>query len=180
MSTAETTTPTGTWTVDKVHSQAAFEVKHNVIATFRAEVEDFDATLTFEDGEPKLVGTARPASIKVRDENLAAHLASEEFFHTERYPEIRFESTSVRRDGDAVTVEGDLTIKGVTKRVEAKGTLVGPTDDAFGGVRIGLDLETVVDRTEFGLNWNMPLPKGGFVLANDVKLVLHLEFVSAS
>lgn len=172
-------TAAGTWQVDKVHSTAGFEVKHMVVSTFRAGFEDFDATLTFEDGEPRLVGTVRADSIKVRDENLAAHLQSPEFFDTEQHPEIRFESTAVPRDGDQLTVEGDLTIKGVTRRVEARGTIVDAHEDPFGGTRVGIELATLVDRSAFGLDWNQPLPKGGFALANDVKLVVNLEFVKA-
>ena len=114
----------------------------------------------------------------MRDENLAAHLASAEFFDAERHPEIRFESTAIRvgEDGDVVA-EGELTVKGHTKAVEAHGELVHIAEDISGGERIGLSLETTVDRREFGLEWNAPLPKGGFALGNDVKLVVALELV---
>lgn len=179
MSVIEQQTATGTWQVDKVHSTAGFEVKHMVVSTFRGGFEDFDATLTFEDGEPRLTGTVRADSIEVRDENLAAHLQSPEFFDSEQHPEIRFESVAVRRDGQELAVEGDLTIKGVTKRVEGRGSIVDPHEDAYGGTRLGVELTTVVDRTEYGLEWNQPLPKGGFALADDVKLVVNLEFVKA-
>lgn len=177
MSVTEQQTATGTWQVDKVHSTAGFEVKHMAVATFRGRFEDFDATLTFEDGQPRLVGTVRADSIKVRDENLAAHLQSEEFFHVEQHPEIRFESQAVRRDGDELAVEGDLTIKGITKRVEGRGHIVDPHEDPYGATRLGVELTTMVDRTEYGLLWNQPLPKGGFALADDVKLVVDLEFL---
>jgi polyisoprenoid-binding protein YceI len=163
----------GTYVLDPVHSSASFAVKHMVVSTFRGRFETFDATLT--DG--KLVGTVDVASIVVKDENLAAHLQSPEFFDAERHPELRFESTEIRRtgDGDEVVVDGELTIKGITKPVEARGTLEGP-HVTFGDVnKIGLTLETIIDRTEFGLNWNAPLPKGGFALANDVKLIVELE-----
>jgi polyisoprenoid-binding protein YceI len=166
--------PTGsTWTVDTLHSTVGFAVKHMVVSTFRGRFEKFDATLT--DG--KLVGTVDVGSIVVKDENLAAHLQSPEFFDAERHPELRFESTDIRRtgDGDEVVVDGELTIKGITKPVEARGTLEGPAV-TFGDVnKVGLTLEAIIDRTEFGLNWNAPLPKGGFALANDVKLIVELE-----
>ena len=124
----------------------------------------------------KLVGTVDVGSIVVKDENLAAHLQSPEFFDAERHPELRFESTDIRRgEGDEVVVDGELTIKGITKAVEARGTLEGPAV-TFGDVnKVGLTLEAIIDRTEFGLNWNAPLPKGGFALANDVKLIVELE-----
>src|SRR5690242_17452765 len=119
MSVATETLPTGTWQFDKVHSSAGFAVKHMVVSTFRGQFEDFDATFEVdENGEAKLVGTVRPGSVSVKDENLAAHLQSPEFFDTERYPEIRFESTSIRREGDELIVDGDLTIKGNTHAVE--------------------------------------------------------------
>lgn len=179
MSVVEQQAVTGTWNVDKVHSTVGFEIKHMVVSTFRGGFEDFDATLAFEDGQPRLVGTVRAGSVEVRDENLAAHLQSPDFFDAEQHPEIRFESVATRREGDELAVEGDLTIKGVTRRVEARGTLVEPHEDLYGGTRLGVDLSTLVDRTEFGLEWNQPLPKGGFALANDVKLVVNLEFVKA-
>ena len=167
----------GTYVLDHVHSSASFAVKHMVVSTFRGRFETFDATLT--DG--KLVGTVDVASIVVKDENLAAHLQSPEFFDAERHPELRFESTDIRPtgDGDEVVVDGELTIKGITKPVEARGTLEGP-HVTFGDVnKIGLTLETIIDRTEFGLNWNAPLPKGGFALANEVKLIVELELAKA-
>jgi polyisoprenoid-binding protein YceI len=172
--------PTGTWQLDKVHSSAGFAVKHMVVATFRGRFEDFDATLTIDDnGEAKLVGIVKPDSIVVKDENLAGHLKSPDFFDTERYPELRFESTSVRVDGDELIVDGELTIKGNTRPVSGRGAIVGPHEDIAGNTKIGVNLETVVDRTEFGLNWNAPLPKGGFALDNDVTLTIELELLGA-
>jgi polyisoprenoid-binding protein YceI len=158
--------------LDPIHSSASFAVKLMVVSTFRGRFENFDATLT--DG--KLVGTVDVSSIVVKDENLAAHLQSPEFFDAERHPELRFESTDIRRgEGNEVVVDGELTIKGITKPVEARGTLEGPAV-TFGDVnKVGLTLEAIIDRTEFGLNWNAPLPKGGFALANDVKLIVELE-----
>src|SRR3954467_5001964 len=149
--------PTGTWQLDKVHSTAGFAVKHMVVATFRGRFEDFDATFEVgEDGEGKLVGSVRTDSIVVKDENLAGHLKSPDFFDTERYPELKFESTSIRREGDELIVDGELTIKGNTHPVEGRGVLVGPHDDIAGNTKLGLTLETTIDRTQYGLNWNAP------------------------
>ena len=157
--------------LDPIHSSASFAVKHMIVSTFRGRFEKFDATLV--DG--KLTGTVDVGSIVVKDENLAAHLQSPEFFDAERHPELRFESSEIRPDGDEVVVDGELTIKGITKAVEARGTIEGPAV-TFGDVnKIGLSLEAIIDRTEFGLDWNAPLPKGGFALANDVKLIVELE-----
>jgi polyisoprenoid-binding protein YceI len=172
--------PVGTWKLDPIHSTAGFAVKHMVVATFRGRFEDFDASLEVgDDGEAKLVGTVDPGSVRVKDENLAAHLKTPDFFDTERYPEIKFESTRIQRDGDELIVDGELTIKGQTHAVEGRGTITDPHENIAGGTGIGITLETSVDRTKFDLNWNAPLPKGGFALANDVALQVELELARA-
>ena len=122
---------------------------------------------------------SRPQSVQVKDENLYGHLQSPDFFDSERHPEVSFVSTRVTREGDAVTAEGELTIKGITRPVVATGTWHEIEADISGAPRIGIELETTIDRTAHGLNWNAPLPKGGFALANDVALSVHLEFVPA-
>jgi polyisoprenoid-binding protein YceI len=171
--TAETTAlPAGTWEADTVHSSVTFEVPY-AVATFSGTVADFDATLA--DG--RLTGAARIASISVKDENLEAHLLSPEFFDAERHPEVTFTTDTIRRDGDAVEVEGQITIKGITKPATLRGTIVGPTVDHFGKNRVGLSLETTVDRTAFDMNWNMPLPNGDPALANEVTLRADLTLV---
>jgi polyisoprenoid-binding protein YceI len=167
--------PTGVWKSDPVHSSIGFSVKHMVVATFRGAFTDFDVTLSNEDGEPRLYGAARVESVDVRDENLKGHLLAPEFFDTERTPEITFTSTGVRVDGDELVVDGELTIKNTTKSVEARGTIFGPVEHPVGGERVGIDLSTTVDRTDFGLDWNAPLPKGGVMVENAVTLTVHLE-----
>jgi polyisoprenoid-binding protein YceI len=149
-----------------------------MLATFRGSFAAFDAQLTVdEDGRTKLVGSVPVDSVVVKDENLVAHLQSPEFFDAEQYPTITFDSTDFVIAGDTATVTGDLTLKGHTERVVATGTIAGPLEDPFGNTKVSLHLETVVDRTKFGLNWNAPLPKGGFMLANDVTLTVDLELV---
>lgn len=169
--------PIGTWRLDPTHSSASFAVKHMAVSTFRGRFETFDATLIVDRDSAELTGTTDAGSVVVKDESLQAHLGSPDFFDIERYPSITFRSTSIRREGDEVIVDGELTIKGNTRAIEARGTAEGPTVTLGDQTRLGLTLETVVDRTEFGLNWNAPLPKGGFALANDVKLVIELELV---
>jgi polyisoprenoid-binding protein YceI len=170
--TIETGIPTGTWQADTVHSSVAFEVPY-AVATFGGEVTDFEATL--EDG--KLAGSARIASIQVKEENLQAHLLSPEFFDAERHPVVSF-SGDLNRDGDNVTVEGEITIKGITKAATLGGTIVGPAVDHFGATRVGLKLQTTVDRTAFDITWNMPLPNGEQALSNDVTLKAELTLVA--
>jgi polyisoprenoid-binding protein YceI len=177
MSTAQhdtTAVPTGTWQADTVHSKVSFEVSY-AVATFSGEVTDFEATLA--DG--KLTGSARITSITVKDENLEAHLLSPEFFDAERHPDVTFETAAAKRDGDKVEFDGEITIKGVTRPVTLRGTIVGPTVDHFGKNRVGLKLDTTIDRTQFDINWNMPLPTGEPALANEVTLKADLTLVAA-
>lgn len=179
MSSATTQLPAATWNVDKIHSTVGFAVKHMVVSTFRGRFEDFDAALvSAEDGTLRLDGRVRADSIVVKDENLAAHLTSPEFFDTQRHPEITFASTLVRADGELI-VDGELTIKGNTRPIEARGTLTQPVVTLGDVTKLGLELEASVDRTEYGLEWNAPLPKGGFALDNEVKLIVSLELVGA-
>jgi polyisoprenoid-binding protein YceI len=178
MSTA-TTQPiaTGTWSIDPVHSHVGFAVKHMVVSTFRGRFEDYDGALTVdEDGAPRLEGSVAVDSIVVKDENLAAHLKSADFFDSERHPQIRFRSSavSVHENGE-LEIEGELTIKDHAHAITARGSVTGPHVDIAGNEEIGIELETIIDRREFGLEWNAPLPKGGFALENDVKLQVSLE-----
>ena len=181
MSTATETRqslPVGTWNIDPVHSTVGFAVEY-IIGTFHGSFSPVDATLVVgEDGE-SLTGSAPVAGIKVQDENLTAHLQSPDFFDAERTPEITFESSAIRRSGDDVAIDGSLTIKGVTLPVELRGTVTEPADDPFGGVRFALKLETKIDRTRFGVNWNNPLPNGKPSLADEVKLSADLYLVKA-
>jgi polyisoprenoid-binding protein YceI len=177
--TTATAIPAGTYSTDGVHSSAGFAVKH-MLSTFRGGFGTVNATVTVdEDGAARLTGSVPVDSVIVKDENLQAHLQSPEFFDAEQYPEIRFDSVELTVDGPAATLSGDLTIKGHTERVTAEGSVVGPLEDPFGNTKLGLQFETVVDRTKFGLNWNAPLPKGGFALADDVKIDVELELVKA-
>ena len=169
---SRTALPAGTWALDPVHSTIGFELPY-MAGTFRGQFADVEAKLT----ETALTGVARVASVEVKDENLSAHLQSPEFFDVERHPELSFASRELERTGDDLVVRGDLTIRGITKPVELTGTVAGPVTDAYGRERINLDVSTTVDRTEFGLNWNMPLPNGEPALANEVKLVAELYFV---
>jgi polyisoprenoid-binding protein YceI len=176
MSTTELqAVPTGTWTVDKVHSDIAFAINY-MAGTFTGSFSEFDAELT--DGA--LRGAAHVASVQVKDPNLAAHLQSPEFFDAERHPEITFESRHIRRDGDRLTIDGEITIKGHTEPVEIAGVISDPINDPYGGERFGLKLEAKVDRTKFGVNWNNPLPSGEPALSNEVTLIAELQLSKQS
>jgi polyisoprenoid-binding protein YceI len=181
MSTVATTEPiaVGTWKIDTIHSHVGFAVKHMVVSTFRGRFEDYDGSLSAgEDGAVRLQGSVDVDSIVVKDENLAGHLKAPDFFDSDRYPQIRFASSDVRvSNGGELEVEGELTIKDNTHRVTARGSVTGPHADIAGNDKIGVELEAVIDRREFGLQWNAPLPKGGFALENDVRLQVSLELV---
>ena len=180
MSTPAATEPiTGNWKIDTVHSHVGFSIKHMVVATFRGRFEEYEGTLsTAPDGSERLEGKVRVDSIVVKDENLSAHLKSPDFFDTANHPEIEFASKAVQvGEGGVLEVTGDLTIRGNTHEVTARGVLTGPHTDIAGAEKIGVELETVIDRRDYGLSWNAPLPKGGFALANDVKIEVSLELV---
>jgi len=168
--------PTGTWQVDPVHSTVAFSVKHMLVANFRGGFGTFDVTLD----ESGLRGTVDAASVDVSEPSLNNHLLSPDFFDAERSPRLSFRSTAIRVLGEELDIDGELTLKGITRPVKIAGTVSGPVTHPFdGSSRLGLELETVIDRTAFGLDWNAPLPTGGFAVGNDVKLLAELELVLA-
>jgi len=170
-----TEVPAGTWTVDPVHSVAGFAVRHMMVGTFRGEFSEIDATLT--DG--KLVGKVKVGSLQIKDENLKGHLFSPDFFDAERYPEIIYESSSLTVNDGVLSSEGTITVKDTTVPVTATGRLAGPVVTLGDVEKIGLDLETTVNREAVGLQWNAPLPKGGFVLGKDVTISVTLELALA-
>ena len=176
--TTETIAPAGTWQLDPVHSSVAFEVDY-LAGTFKGDFREVAATLDVDGNTARLEGVAQVASIDVKDENLAAHLQSPDFFDVERNPELRFAAEDIALDGESVTISGEITIKGVTKPAAIAGTVVPPLTDPYGNERIGLKVATTVDRTDFGVSWNTPLPSGDPALANDVTIVGDLHFVQA-
>jgi polyisoprenoid-binding protein YceI len=174
MSTA-TSPLSGTYAADPVHSSFGFAVRYQGVSLFRGTLDEVSATLA--DG--RLEGTAKVDSISIRTpEQFRAHVLSAEFFDAENHPDVTFTSNSIDvADGGAATVKGELTIKGITKPVEAKGTWTPAEADAFGNTRAHLNLEALVDRTEFDINWNAPLPSGGKALANEVTLTVDISLV---
>jgi len=169
------TTLSGSYVADPVHSSFGFSVRYQGVSLFKGTLDEVAATLT--DG--RLDGAAKVESISIRTpEQFRAHVLSPEFFDAAGHPEVTFTSSDIdlREDG-AVTVEGELTIKGITRPVTATGTWIAPAPDAFGSTRGHLNLETQVDRTEFDMNWNAPLPSGGKALANEVTITVELSLV---
>jgi polyisoprenoid-binding protein YceI len=180
MSVAESTkqlAPAGTWAADPVHSNVSFEVAYAGVNAFRGGFADFSAKL---EGS-SLEGSAKVASVDVKDEQLNGHLQTPDFFDAARYPEIAFRATELRRlDDNRVEGSGELTIKGVTQPIKLSGEIAAaPATDPFGRERLGLRLETSIDRTQYGVSWNAPNQSGGDYLGNDVKLLAELAFVKA-
>ena len=173
--TTATTALSGSYAADPVHSSFGFAVRYQGVSLFRGTLSDVTASLI----EGRLDGTAKVESISIRTpEQFRAHVLSAEFFDAENHPEVKFVSSDVELNEDGTAkVTGELTIKGITQPAVAAGTWTAPEADAFGGTRGHLNLEAVVDRTEFDINWNMALPSGGNVLANDVTLTVELSLL---
>jgi polyisoprenoid-binding protein YceI len=179
MNAIATLAPAGTWQLDPIHSSVEFGVAY-LSGSFKGQLREVAATLTSDGAEASLEGAAKVASIDVKDENLAAHLQSPDFFDAEQFPELRFSATAIAPDGAAVAARGELTIKGRARPVEIEGSLAPPLTDAYGNERIGLALSATVDRTDFGVDWNNPLPNGEAALANTVTIHAELFFVKAA
>jgi polyisoprenoid-binding protein YceI len=165
----------GTYAADPIHSSFGFAVRYQGVSLFKGTLSDVTATLT--DG--RLDGAAKVESISIKTpEQFRAHVLSAEFFDAENHPEVTFvaDGADLREDGTA-TVEGELTIKGITRPVTATGTWTAPAPDAFGSTRGHVNLEAQIDRTEWDMNWNAPLPSGGKALANEVTLLVELSLI---
>jgi len=172
----DTTIPAGTWTSDAVHSRVSFAIKHMGVAEFHGAFSKVVATLTAE----RLTGSVRIGEIRLDDDpDQEGHVLSPDFFDAERFPEATFASTAIRRSGDELEVEGELTVKGTSRPVSLTGTIAGPTADPYGNERIGLVLTTTVDRRDFDVSWNAPLPGGGQAIEWDVVLTANLQFTHA-
>ena len=167
--------PTGVWGADTVHSTVGFAVPY-LAGTFQGTFSEFDAHLS--DGV--LRGTAEVGSVQVKDPNLEAHLQGPDFFDAERFPQLSFEAREISRSGDDLAIAGELTLKGHTEPVEINGHINDPAPDPYGGERFGLQLETTVDRTKFGVSWNNPLPSGDPALADDVTIIVDLPLAKES
>jgi polyisoprenoid-binding protein YceI len=176
MSTHTAIPMTGAYNADPVHSSLGFSIAYQGVSVFRGTLTELDAKLV--DGH--LEGTAPIESISITTpEAFRAHVLSADFFDAKAHPYVKFVSTAldVEEDGSA-HVSGELTIKGTTKPVHATGTWTAPATDALGNARANLALEAVIDRTEWGISWNAPLPAGGNALGNEVTLTISLSLIA--
>ena len=171
----------GKWEIDSRHSTMRFSVRHHAVASFRASF--YPITGSFDAERRTLVGQVRIEDIQVPIEPLRNHLQTPEFFDGAQHPTITFESTSITADGAALTVDGDLTIKGVTRHVTATGTAIEPVAVAHQdgeALHFGMDLSLTIDRREFGVNFNNELPAGILNLGWEVQIDVALELIKSS
>jgi polyisoprenoid-binding protein YceI len=163
-----------TWSADPVHSWLGWAVGHNHVAFFRGQIDELTATLA----GGKLSGSAPISSISVRSERLKERLLEPDFFDAAAHPEARFESTSIASEDGRLVVEGELELKGVRRPVRLTGTLSEPAEDPRGNQRIGISLETTIDRTDFGVSaTGSEMPGGGFSIGRDVTIHVELQLI---
>lgn len=171
------------WQIDPAHSSLTFAVRHMMVTTVRGSVRGLQGTLELDPDQPERASievTADPATITTGEPNRDGHLRSPDFFDVATFPEVRFASTKVVRDGDALQVHGDLTIRGITKPVVANATIDGLWDDPKFSKRAGLSATTTIDRRDFGLVWNQPIANGGLLVGEKVKLEIELSIVASA
>ena len=167
----------GVYELDPAHSEVGFEVRHMMISKVRGAFAVKQATITLPENvlEATVTATADAASIDTKDEGRDQHLRSAEFFDAENHPTLSFTSTGVRYEGGDFFVDGDLTIKDVTKPVTFSLDLGGFGTDPWGNYKAGATAQGKIDREEFGLTWNAALESGGVLVGKDVKIVLDLQ-----
>ncbi len=175
---AGTLTAADTYSVDGSHSDVSFKVRH-LVSQVRGHFDTFDATIVMDEENlenSSVTFTVDAASINTRNEDRDKHLRSEDFFHTEQYPEITFTSSSVRKVADGkFQVVGTLTMRGVEKKITLPVSFHGAIQDPWGGTTAGFSVETVLDRQDYGINWNKAMDQGGFVLGDEVAIEINLE-----
>jgi polyisoprenoid-binding protein YceI len=173
-----------TWNIDPAHAVAEFKVKHMMISNVKGQFAKVTGTLTLDESDltnSRLEALIEASSIETRDAQRDAHLKSTDFFHVEKFPTLSFKSTRiiVIRDGE-LGVEGDLTIRGVTRKVvfDVEGP-TPPAKDPWGNTRVAVSATTKINRKDFGLTWNAALETGGILVGDEVTITLDVEFVKA-
>lgn len=177
----ETRTVSGIYVADPTHSSVVFGVRHMNVAAFRASFAHVEARLVADGAELTLEGRVPVESVSITDPpEFREHVVyGSDFFEAREHPAIGFRSSrlELRDDEGGARLEGELTIKGISKRVSAAGSYQPPIEDPFGATRAALELQATVDRRDWGMDWQLPLPDGGDALAYEVELTVHLELV---
>lgn len=169
----------GTWVLDPTHSDITFSVRHLAISKVRGTFEKFDVTVVTAENplESTIKATVDVASVNTNQADRDGHLRTSDFFAIDEHPTMEFVSTGIRVDGDDVAIDGDLTLRGVTKPVTLKGELGGFTTDGYGQTKAGASASTKINRLDFGVNWNAALEAGGLTLGNDVTINFEIQVV---
>ena len=178
MTTATTTTQlsTGTWAIDPVHSSIEFSVRHLMVSKVRGHFGQFGgAIVVADDGTPSVTAEIAVDSVDTRNEQRDAHLKSADFFDVEKYPTATFTSTGVRADGDNYLLDGDFTLKGITKPVSLNLEFNGVNPGMGHGEVAGFTATVVLNRKDFGIDIDMPLETGGTVVGDKVTITLEIE-----
>jgi polyisoprenoid-binding protein YceI len=182
--TSPSTGTTTTWNIDPAHSSAEFKVKHMMISHVKGHFAKVTGTLTLDESNlanSRVEALIETASLETRDAQRDAHLKSPDFFDAEKYPTLAFKSSriSLVRDGE-LSVEGDLTVRDVTRKVvfAAEGP-TPPAKDPWGNTRVGVSATTKISRKDFGLTWNAALESGGVLVGDEVTITLEVQFVKA-
>lgn len=169
----------GTWTLDEAHTDIGFSVRHLMVSKVRGSFNSFSGTITTAANplESSAELSVDLSSIDTRNEDRDTHLRSADFFDAETHPVMTYRSTAIRRDGDDFVVDGELTIKDVTSRVALVVEFNGVSPDPWGGTRLGLSATGEINRSDFGISFNMALDGGGVMVGERVKLVIEVEAV---
>jgi len=171
----------GTWHADVVHSDVSFTVRHMMVSKVRGQFTNFEATIVTAENPLQSSVTASIAldSIDTKNAQRDAHVRSADFFDVENHPTMTYRSTSLRPDGDHFILDGELTLKGVTKNVPLKLELNGFTADPYGGQRVGFSATGDISRSDFGVDIQLPMDGGGVVVGDKVSIALEIEAVLA-
>jgi polyisoprenoid-binding protein YceI len=175
-----TAVPTGTWKIDPGHSNVEFSAKHLGIATVRGKFNEFEGTLEIGDdlASARAYGTVSAASVTTNEDQRDDHLRSEDFFHAEVHPELTFESTAIRPvDEDSFEIEGELTMRGVTRPITLRADVQGTESDPWGNERVGLEVTGKLNRRDWGMTFNQALGSGNVLVSDRIKLSLDISAV---
>jgi polyisoprenoid-binding protein YceI len=169
----------GTWTVDAVHSEVSFVVRHMMVSKVRGRFDTFSGTVTTAANplESSVTATVDLTSVNTGEPNRDNHIRSADFFEVEKHPVMTFQSTGIRPDGDRFLLDGDLTIRGTTRPVTFRLELNGFGPDAYGGTRAGFSAVTEINRMDWGVSYNGPIPGGGVAVSEKVTINLEVEAV---
>ena len=178
MSATSSATAIRTYQVDKSHSEVIFQVRH-LITRVRGRFSDFGGTIEFDEENPansKVEFVIQAESIDTNEPNRDTHLRGDDFFAAETFPTLSFRSTKITpRSNDLFDVEGDFTIRDVTRRIILPVTHLGKAKDPWGNEKLAFEAETTINRKDYGLNWNAALETGGFLVGDDVKVSLSIQ-----